>query len=267
MAAHAPAYPVSVRWRVLGLALSGSDAGKQRPRRARARQDQPLTGQIPTVVPARRPTYGRPRVHAALPDRGGPCGRQRGARLRRPANLLARRRWRWGRTTASRHGLPVGPTQLAPRFPAAAPNRVWRSAITYLPTRAGWVYRAVVLDVLARRVVGWSMPPTRERGLVIAALQDAGRRRRPPAGLLHQSDRGRQDASADDQALLQTAGMTPRMSRAGNCWDNAVMESLFATRKAELPQTVFPRHAAARQAVFASIERFSNRQRRHSTLA
>ena len=121
--------------------------------------------------------------------------------------------------------------------------------------------------MLARRVVGGSLPPTRERGWVIAARPDAGRRRRPPAGLIHQSDRGRPDASAADQALLPPAGMTPRMSRAGKCWDNAALERLFATRQAALPQTVLPRHAAARQAVLDSIERFSKRQRRHSPRA
>lgn len=124
-----------------------------------------------------------------------------------------------------------------------------------------------MLDLYARRVVGWSLQPTLERELVISALQDAVLRRRPPPGLLHHSDRGSQYASADYQALLRAAQMTPSMSRRGNCWDNAAMESFFATLKAELPQTVFASHAAARSAVFDYIECFYNRQRRHSTLA
>jgi putative transposase len=135
-----------------------------------------------------------------------------------------------------------------------------------LPTREGWLYLAVVLDLFARRVVGWSMQPSLERGVVLAALKHALQRRRPPAGLLHHSDRGSQYASAEYQALLAQAKMRSSMSRRGNCWDNAAMESFFATLKAELAVSVFDSHAAARGAVFDYIERFYNRQRLHSTL-
>jgi transposase InsO family protein len=151
-------------------------------------------------------------------------------------------------------------------FHADAPNRVWVADITYLPTKEGWLYLAVVLDLFARRVVGWSMQTTLERGLVLAALEHALQRRQPPPGLLHHSDRGSQYASADYQSLLRQAQMQSSMSRKGNCWDNAPMESFFATLKAELPLSVFPSHAAARSAVFDYIERFYNRQRLHSTL-
>lgn len=223
-----------------------------------------MTAQIQTIFQTSRQTYGSPRVHAELQAQGVPCARKRVARLMRQAQLVARRRR--VRTTDSQHRLPVVPNYLAQRFMAEAPNRVWVADITYLPTRAGWLYLAVVLDVFARRVVGWSMQPTLKRGLVLAALQDAYRRRRPPAGRLHHSDQGRQYASADYRAILQACGMTASMSRTGNCWDNAVMERFFATLKADLPQTVFPSHAVARQAIFDYIERFYNRQRRHSTL-
>jgi transposase InsO family protein len=128
------------------------------------------------------------------------------------------------------------------------------------------LYLAVVVDLYARRVVGWSMQDRLERSLAIAALTDAIQRRQPPAGLLHHSDRGSHYASSDYQVLLAKAQMTGSMSRKGNCWDNAVMESFFATLKAELPLSVFPSHAAARAAVFDSIERFYNRQRCHSSL-
>jgi len=267
VAAHAQEYPVRVLCRVLGLARSGYYAWQQRPVSARTLQDRQITTQIQTIFQASRQTYGSPRVHAELQAQGVPCARKRVARLMRQAVLVARGRRRRVRTTNSQHALPVAPNRLAQSFTADAPNRVWVADITYLPTGEGWLYLAVVLDLYARRVVGWSMQASLERGLVVAALQDACRRRRPPPGLLHHSDRGSQYASADYQAVLRAAHMTPSMSRTGNCWDNAVMESFFATLKAELPTTVFASHAAARQAVFDYIERFYNRQRRHSTLA
>jgi len=170
------------------------------------------------------------------------------------------------RTTDSRHTEPIALNLLARTFEAEAPDRVWVTDITYLPTREGWLYLAVVLDLFARRVVGWSMQPSLERGLVLTALSHALQRRQPQPGLLHHSDRGSQYASAEYQALLAQAQIRCSMSRKGNCWDNAAMESFFATLKAELPFSVFDSHAAARSAVFDYIERFYNRQRLHSTL-
>jgi putative transposase len=184
----------------------------------------------------------------------------------RTAGLVARRRRRV-QTTDSAHDQAIAPNILQRQFVAAAPNTVWVADITYLPTRQGWLYLAVVLDLYARRVVGWAMRPTLERELVVAALEMALRCRQPPAGLLHHSDRGSQYASADYQQLLTRAQSTVSMSRRGNCWDNAVMESFFATLKVELGVTIFTSHAAARSAVFDYIERFYNRQRRHSALA
>ncbi|NJM09234.1 IS3 family transposase, partial [Candidatus Gracilibacteria bacterium] len=165
------------------------------------------------------------------------------------------------------HAEPVAPNRLARQFSVAAPDRAWVTDSTSLPTREGWRYLAVVLDLFARRVVGWALRPTLERELVVAALQDAIRRRQPPPGLLHHRDRGRQYASTDYQAVLRRAGMTARMRRRGNGWDTAAMESFFATLKAELPVTVFATHANARAAVFDYIERFYNRKRVHSTRA
>lgn len=151
-------------------------------------------------------------------------------------------------------------------FQAEAPNRVWVADITYLATCEGWLYLAVVLDLFARRVVSWSMQPSLERGLVLAALNHALQRRQPAPGLLHHSDRGSQYASGEYQALMAQAQMRSSMSRKGDCWDNAAMESCFATLKAELSHSVFDSHAAARSAVLDYIERFYNRQRLHSTL-
>jgi putative transposase len=233
---------------------------------AREQHDQQLTAQIRTIFATSRRTYGSPRIHAELQAQGVRTARKRVARLMRLAQLQARPRRRSVRTTDSRHSEPIAPNLLARTFVAEAPNQVWVCDITYLATREGWLYLAVVLDLFARRVVGWSMQPTLERSLVLAALEHALQRRQPAPGLLHHSDRGSQYASADYQALLAQAQMRSSMSRKGNCSSNAAMESFFATLKAELPTSVFDSHAAARSAVFDYIERFYNRVRLHSTL-
>lgn len=267
VAAHANSYPVIVLCRVLGLARSGYYAWQRCPISPRTRRDQALGAQIQTIFRRSRDTYGSPRVHAELRALGVRCARKRVARLMHAAHLVARPRHRTVQTTDSRHTQPVAPNQLARRFTAAAPNQVWVADISYLATHEGWLYLAVVLDLYARRVVGWSMQTTLERSVVLAALEHAIQRRQPPPGLLHHSDRGSQYASADYRTALAQHHMTASMSRAGNCWDNAAMESFFATLKAELPLAVFSSHAAARSAVFEYIECFYNRQRRHSTLA
>lgn len=264
--AQAKEYPVTVVCRVLGLARSGYYAWQRVPQSARHKRDLQLTTEIKSVFAASRHTYGSPRVHAQLRANGVRCARKRVARLMRRAALVARLKRRTSRTTDSNHSLPLAANRLERRFSAEAPNQVWVSDITYVPTREGWLYLACVLDLFARRVVGWSMRANLERQLVVAALEDALGRREVQPGLLHHSDRGSQYASTDYQELLRQHAITPSMSRKGNCWDNAAMESFFATLKAELPETVFASHAAARQAVFDYIERFYNRQRRHSTL-
>lgn len=253
--------------RVLGLARRGYYAWKRRPTRAHAQQDAALTPHIQTIFRDSRQTYGRPRVHATLQAQGRPCSRQRVARLMRAAALVARRRWRSSRTTDSRHDQPVAPNVLARTFQTNAPNQVWLADSTYLPTRADWLYLAVVLDLFARRVVGWALAPTLERALVLTALQHALDRWQPPAGLVHHSDRGSQYASRAYQAVLATAHVTPRMRRKGNCWDNAPMESFFASLKAEVGVLVCESYAAARSSICDYIERFYNRQRCHSGLA
>ncbi len=267
VAAHASMYPVTVLCWVLGLTRSGYYAWRQRRPSAHTQRDQQHTQQISAIFGASRQTYGSPRVHAELRAQGVRCGRKRVARLMRHAQLRARRRRRIVRTTDSRHDQPIAPNVLARSFAVDAPNRVWLADITYLPMREGWLYLAVVLDLYAWRVVGWSMQPTPEHSLVLAALQHAIDGRQPPPGLLHHSDRGSQYASREYQAVLRHAQLCGSMSGRGNCYDNAPMESFFATLKAELPVVVFDSHAAARSAVFDYIERFYNRQRRHSALA
>ena len=213
-------------------------------------------------------TFNSPRIHAELAADGVAVGRKRVARLMRDAGLVARhRRPRAIRTTDSCHDQPIAPNVLDRQFTADAPNQRWVSDITYLPTHEGWLYLAVVLDLYARMVVGWAMRTNLERELVLAALGDALARRQPATGMLHHSDRGSQYASADYQTLLTTHGIVCSMSRNGNCWDNAPMESFFATLKTELAHHVFATHTDARSAVFTYIEQLYNRQRRHSTLA
>lgn len=267
VAAHARSYPVTMLCRVLGLARSGYYLWKKQPRSKHAEQDATLGAQIQAIVRGSRRTYGSPRVHASLRAQGVKCSKKRVARLMRANALVARRKRRSIATTNSRHAEPVAANELARNFQSSAPNRVWVADITYLPTGQGWLYLAVVLDLYARRVVGWSMRASLERSLVIRALEAALRSRQPRAGLLHHSDRGSQYASSDYQTLLAKAEIQPSMSRKGNCWDNAVMESFFASLKAELGVEVFDSHAHARSCVFDYIERFYNRQRCHSTLA
>ena len=266
IAAHAEVYPVRLLCRVLGLARSGFSAWQKRPRSAHAIRDQELVRTIQAAFVASRQRYGSPRVHAELQAQGVRCARKRVARLMRQAALVARQRRRRVSITDSHHDQAVAPNLLARTFQREAPDRVWVADISSIPTREGWVYLAVVLDLFARRVVGWATGVRLERGLVLRALGDARARRRPGPGLLHHSDRGTQYASGDYQELLARAGMLTSMSRKGNCWDNAVMERFCSTLKAELPQAVFERRAAARSAVFDYIERFYNRKRRHSRL-
>jgi transposase InsO family protein len=267
VAAQASSYPVKVVCRVLGLARSGYYRWKQQSTSNHAEQDARLTTHITTIFRDSRRTYGSPRVHASLHAQGIRCSKMRVARLMRTNAHVARRKRRHVQTTTSHHNEPIVANELARNFQTNAPNQVWVADITYLPTRQGWLYLAVVLDLYARRVVGWSMDSSLERSLVIRALQHALECRRPSDGLVHHSDRGCQYASSDYQALLAKAEMKPSMSRKGNCWDNAVMESFFASLKAEIGIEVFDSHAQARSCVFEYIERFYNRQRRHSTLA
>ena len=170
-------------------------------------------------------------------------------------------------TTDSRHGQPVASNHLARQFQVAQPNRVWATDVTYVATWAGWLYLAGVLDLGSRRVVGWALSTRLDRHLVLTALDRALVRRRPPPGLLHHSDRGSVYASDDYQARLAATGLVGSMSRRGDCWDNAVVESFFATRKRELlARHRWPTRDAASAAIAEYIDSWYNVQRRHSTL-
>jgi len=260
-------YPVALLCQVLQVSRSGFYAWRRRPAAQRTRQNQLLGLEIAAIFAESRHRYGSPRVHAELRDRGQRTGRKRGARLMRRAGLRARERRRFRRTTDSGHRMAVTDNLLARQFAVAQPDTSWATDITYLWTLEGWLYLAVILDLFSRRVVGWAISERLERGIALDALTMALRNRRPPHGLLHHSDRGSQYASHEYRQLLAANGMRSSMSRRGNCWDNAVAESFFATLKLELVyQTQWRTRADAHSAVFEYIELFYNRRRRHSAL-
>ena len=212
--------------------------------------------------------YGAPRVQKALDAQGQCTSRKRVARLMRQEGLIARHRRRFIHTTDSRHGFAVAPNLVNRNFAPDGPNRVWATDITYIRTMRGWFYLAVVLDLFSRKVVGWSMQPYMDRRLVLAALDMAIESRRPaPGTLMHHSDRGVQYACHEYRQALADAEIAVSMSRKGNCWDNAPVESFFSTLKHELVyRTSFASHDAARAALFQYIEGFYNRRRLHSSL-
>jgi putative transposase len=260
-------YPVALMCRVLQVSRSGFYAWRKRPASARALEDQSLTVEVSAIHAESRRSYGSPRVHMELRERGLRVGRKRVARLMRAAGLRARMLRRYRCTTDSGHGLAIRDNLLARRFAVAQPNFGWVADITYLWTLEGWLYLAVILDLFSRRVVGWSMNQRLEKELALDALSMALAQRQPRGGLLHHSDRGSQYASHEYQELLASHALGSSMSRKGNCWDNAVAESFFATLKVELVyQSRWSTRAQARSQVFEYIEIFYNRRRRHSAL-
>ena len=214
-----------------------------------------------------RRTYGSPRVHADLRAKGRRVGKKRVERLMRKNGLAAQRKRRFRRTTDSNHDGPIAPNVLERQFVQEAPNTVWVTDVTYIFTAEGWLYLAVMLDLFSRRVVGWATSDTNDRFLALDALYRSLRARRPQTGLVHHSDRGSPYASEDYRDALRDRGITASMSRTGDCWDNAVAESFFATLKGEL---VDHERYATRTAAVASIgdyiESFYNIERRHSHL-
>jgi putative transposase len=264
---HKQEFPIVVMCHVLEVSESGLYAWRKRPVCQRKREDAQLSSHIRQIFVSHRKVYGSPRIHAQLADQGYRCSRKRIARLMRENGITASRKRRRVVTTNSRHENPVAPNLLQRDFTAQAPNRKWATDITYIPTAQGWLYVAVVLDLYSRLVVGWSMAAHCDEELVENALCMALARRRPSPGLLHHSDRGSQYCSRAYQHLLEQSGMIVSMSRKGNCWDNAAMESFFGSLKEEcVGNTLYRSHEEARLALFTYLEIFYNRLRRHSTL-
>ena len=266
---HLRRWPLGMMCRVLQVSRSGFYAWRRRKPSRRAQREAELIKKIRKVHEDSRGLYGYPRAHRALLIEGEVVSRNTVARLMRKAKIRARIRRRYvPRTTDSRHERPVADNLLQRDFAAAAPNRKWLADITYVPTGEGWLYLAAVLDTFSRRIVGWSMADHMEVDLVADALNMALVHRRPAgAKLLHHSDRGSQYASDDYQHLLQRHGITVSMSGRGDCYDNAMMESFWATLKCELVhQQRYATRMQARQAIFEYIEVFYNRRRLHSSL-
>ncbi len=260
-------FPLQVLCEVLGVSRSGYYAWVRRAESARAQEDRALSSEIRAAHQASRGRYGSPRVHAELRAQGRRVSRKRVARLMRRMGLAARRKRRFRRTTDSRHAFPIAPNLLARNFTAQAPNRVWLVDITYIWTEKGWLYLAAVLDLYTRKVVGWAMAEHLGQELALAALDMAVQRQQPAPGLVHYADRGVQYAAHRYRKRLHERGILCSMSRKGDCWDNAPMESFFATLKREL---VVDAHYAtrheARAEVFVYLEGFYNQRRLHSSL-
>lgn len=267
---HRDEYPVRLMCRVLSVSPSGYYAWRKRSPSARAIADELLMLHVRIFHHRSDGDYGAPRVHRDLREEGMRVGKKRVARLMRHDGLVGRRRPRRGvRTTDSTHAQPIAPNLLERQFDVQhhRVNEVWVSDITYVPTREGWLYLATVLDLASRRVVGWAMRDTLEAELALGALGMAIGTRGPAPGLLHHSDRGSQYACPEYRALLAEHGMIASMSRKGDCWDNAVAESFFATLELELiVKCDWRTRDEARRAIFRYIETWYNRQRRHSTL-
>lgn len=262
------AFPARACCAALGVSRSGYHAWRRRPQSSRARRREGLAAAVRRVHEANRRVYGSPRVCRALRAEGERACRNTVARVMRAGGIRARgRRAFVPRTTDGRHGRPVAANVLGRRFAADRPDRKWAADITYVATGEGWLYLAGVLDLCSRRIVGWSMADHMRVGLARGALEMAVARRGPGRGLLHHSDRGVQYASDEYQRLLAARGIACSMSGRGDCWDNAPMESFWATLKTELVNDArYATREEARRSIFEYIEVFYNRQRLHSSI-
>jgi len=263
--AEKASFPVAFMCRRLQVSMSGFYAWCQRPESTRAKEDRRLVVLTREAHERGRRAYGSPRIHAELKAQGIAISRKRVIRLMQVEGLKGKTRRKWVKTTDSTHGLPVAPNLLARDFRAAAPNRRWVGDVTYLRTPEGWLYLAAIVDLYSRFVVGWALSAVNDRRLAMRALEMAVHSRCPEVGLLHHTDQGSPYASEDYQRLLERHGITCSMSRTGDCYDNAAMESWFGTLKTELGES-FDSAATAKHQLFDFIEVFYNRSRRHSAL-
>ena len=264
---HRSEFAVEKMCRVLCVSRSGYYSWREQGVSRRDSSNRCLLEHIESIMQMSRWTYGSPRITAELNTRGINCGKNRVARIMRENDIRAKTKRRFKATTNLKHHFPVAGNVLAREFSALKPNLKWTSDITYIWTHTGWLYLAVVLDIYSRQIVGWSMSDRLSKELAINALNHAVTRRRPLPGVIFHSDRGSQFACGDFQKLLTKYGMIPSMSRAGDCYDNAITETFFGTLKTEL--TYFENYRSrseAKRSIFEYIEVFYNRQRRHSAL-
>jgi transposase InsO family protein len=265
---HQREFLVELMCRVLRVSRSGYYAWRRRKPSATACRQAELGERIGQIHAESRRIYGAPRVHRELCARQVRCSKNTVAKLMRKASLRSKMHRRFVvRTTDSRHAHPIAPNTLNRQFEQAQPNQAWAADITYIPTAEGWLYLAAVIDLCSRKIVGHATSDSLAADLTCQALRAALLQRKPQRGLLHHSDRGVQYACDDYQQLLASRGLAVSMSRKGNCYDNAVMESFFGTLKTELVHhEKYATREAARQSLFEYIEVFYNRRRRHSVL-
>lgn len=268
MKTMAEEYPVADCCRALEVSRSGYYAWQRRAPSKRDQANEDLAAEIRLLFAEYLKCYGSPRMTRELHRRGRVCGKNRVAILMRRYGLrVVQRRCFRPSTTDSEHDFPIAPNRMAQMEASARPDQTWVSDITYVPTDEGWLYLAGILDACSRRVVGWAMSDRLDTQLTLDALRMALAHRRPPRGLLHHSDRGSQYASEAYRAVLNQCGLQPSMSRKGNCYDNAMMESFWASLKKELiHRRRFSTRAEAYRAIFEYIEVFYNRVRLHSSL-
>ena len=266
MRANRAIYPIATMCRLLGVSASGYYAWRGRPASARTTSDAALTARIRKIHEASRRTYGTPRIHAELAAQGLHLGRKRVARLMRAAGLVGASRRKGPTTTRRQEGARPAPDLVERDFTAECPDQLWVADITYVPTWAGFLYLAVVLDAFSRRIVGWAMAAHLRKELVLAALDMALQQRRPEC-VIHHSDQGSQYTSIAFGKRCREAGVRPSMGSVGDCYDNAMCESFFATLECELTdRSRFRSQAEARMAVFEFIEGWYNPRRRHSSI-
>lgn len=260
-------YPIGVLCHVLQVSRSGFYAWRRRCPSVHALADERLAVEIAAVHKRTKGRYGSPRVHRELRAKGRRVGKKRVERVMRERGIRGKMKRRFRRTTDSNHAHPVAPNIVARQFQPTAPNQVWAGDVTYIATDEGWAYLAVLLDLFSRRVVGWAISAANDTALALAALHRALHHRIVPSGLVHHTDRGSPYASEDYRAALAARGIIASMSRRGDCWDNAVAESFFATLRVELvDDESYPTRAIAAASIGDYIDAFYNLTRLHSHL-
>jgi putative transposase len=260
-------YSILKMCRILNVSRSGYYQWYKRGESHRKKKDQELKEKILHVFNKYKQRYGSPRIHGELRDMGICCSKKRVERLMCELGIRARHKRQFKVTTNSKHDYSVFPNLLKRQFKVNAPNQVWVADITYIRTFEGWLYLAAVMDLYSRKIVGWAMSERLTAELALSALKMAIKRRRPAKGLMHHSDRGVQYASHPYQKVLKAHQVVCSMSRKGNCWDNAVIESFFSTLKTEcVEDKIYPSRAQAKREIFEFIEIDYNRKRRHSTI-
>jgi putative transposase len=265
--AHRERYRVERMCAALDVSSSGFYEWVKRPESARSGENRRLLKRIQAIHRDADENYGAYKTWRALRSAGERCGRHRVARLRRENGIEAKRVRRFRAASAARNTVPAAPNVLDQDFRAERADRAWVGDITFIPTRRGWLYLAVLVDLYSRRIVGWSMGERINQSLVCGALKMALEQRRPAPGLIHHTDQGAQYTASAYQAMLKAHDLVPSMSRKGNCYDNACAESFFSTLKNELVHhRDFHDREEARMAIFAFIELFYNRRRSHEYL-